>query len=117
MSNGPGKHSALEALQKIKEAEAEAKKIILEAREKTSVKIIDDADKDADQIRERILDEARREAREKKNSIIQEAQDEVKRIAEETQSEIDRLHKRSASAKSKAVARRDNCRSWVSPIY
>ncbi|MGD9345384.1 MAG: hypothetical protein PVH84_05945 [Candidatus Aminicenantes bacterium] len=105
MSDGPGKNSALDALKKIKEAEVEAKKIVLEAREKTSVKIIDDAHKDAEQIKERILDEARREAQEKKSSIIQKAQDEVKRIAEDAQSEIDRLHKTSVSARSKAVAK------------
>jgi len=105
MSDGPEKSLALEALQKIKEAEAEAEKIVLEAREKTSVKIIDDAHKDAEQIKEHILDETRGEAREKKSSIIQKAQDEVKRIAEETQSEIDRLQKGSTDARSKAVAK------------
>lgn len=105
MSDGPKKNLALEALQKIKEAEIEAKKIVQDAHEKTSVKIIQDAYEDADQIKERVLDEARKQAQEKKRSIIQEAENEAKRIIEESQAEIDRLRKKSTDARTEVIAR------------
>jgi len=105
MSDEPKKNLALDALQKIKEAETEAKKIVQDAREKTSVKIIQDAYKDADQIKERLLDEARNQAQEKKRSIIQEAENEVRRILEETRVEIDLLREKAADARTEAVTR------------
>jgi vacuolar-type H+-ATPase subunit H len=103
MSDEPKNNLALDALQKIKEAEAEAQKIIQEAREKTSVKIIQDAHKDADEIKERMLGEARDQARKRKISIIQDAQVEVGKIAEETQAEIDRIRDMTANTKSRAI--------------
>ncbi len=105
MSDGPERKPAIDALQKIKESEAEARKIIQEAREKTSVKIIQDAHKDAEQIKERMIGEARQKAQEKKRSIIQEAEHEVKKIAEEIQAEIDRLRERSVDARADAIVR------------
>ncbi|MGB3863160.1 MAG: hypothetical protein WA915_13855 [Candidatus Aminicenantaceae bacterium] len=105
MGDEPKKNLALEALQKIKEAEIEARKIVQDAREKTSVKIIQDAYKDADQIKERMLNEARKQAKEKKRSIIQEAETEAKRTLEESQAEIDRLRERSTAARDETIAR------------
>jgi vacuolar-type H+-ATPase subunit H len=105
MGDEPKKNLALEALQKIKEAEIEARKIVQDAREKTSVKIIQDAYEDADQIKERVLNEARKQAQEKKRSIIQEAETEAKRTLEESQAEIDRLRERSTAARDETIAR------------
>lgn len=105
MSDEQKKNLALEALQKIKEAEIEAKKIVQDAREKTSAKIIQDAYKDADQIKERVLEEARKQAQEKKRSIIQEAEKEAKRTKEDSQAEIDRLRDRSTDARNEAIVR------------
>ena len=103
MSDEQKKNLALDALQKIKEAEDEARRIVQDAQEKTSVKIVQDAYKDADQIKERILEEARKQAQEKKESIIEDAQIEVKAIKEETLAEIDRLQKISANTKTQAI--------------
>ncbi len=105
MIDEPKKNLALEALQKIKEAEIEARKIVQDAREKTSIKIIQDAYKDADQIKERVLNEARKQAQEKKRSIIQEAENEAKRTIEESQAEIDHLRERSTDARTETIAR------------
>jgi vacuolar-type H+-ATPase subunit H len=105
MSDEAKKDLALEALQKIKEAELEARKIVQDARDKTSVKILQDANKDADQIKERVLDEARKQAQEKKRSLIKEADNEVKRIRKETQAEIGRLKERSADARTKVITK------------
>jgi len=105
MSDEPKKNLALEALQKIKKAEIEARKIVQDAREKTSVKIIQDAYKDADQIKEHVLNEARKQAQEKKRSIIQEAEKEANRTKEESQAEIDRLREGSKDARNEAIAR------------
>jgi len=103
MTDGQKKNLALAALQKIKEAETKARKIVQDAREKTSVKIIQDAYKDADQIKERVLSEARKQAQDKKRSVIQEAENEVKRIIEENKVEIDRLRERSADTRTEAI--------------
>lgn len=105
MSDEQKKNLALEALQKIKEAEIEARKIVRDAREKTSVKIIQDAHKDADQIKARVLAEALKQARENKKSIIQEAEKDVKKIIKESQIEIDRMRVRSADARNEAIER------------
>lgn len=105
MSDEQKKNLALDALQKIKEAEAEARKIVRDAREKTSVKIIQDAHKDAEQIKERVLAEARKKAQEKKRSIIQDAQNKVKDIEKEAMQEIDRLQRISADTRTQAIAK------------
>jgi vacuolar-type H+-ATPase subunit H len=105
MSDEPQKNLALDALQKIKDAEAEACRIVQEAREKTSAKIIQDAYKEADQIKERLLEEARKQAKEKKDSIIQDAEIEVEQIVEEARSEIDRLRKIPADTRARAIAK------------
>ena len=105
MSDEQKKNLALDALQKIKEAEAEARKIVRDAREKMSVKIIQDAHKDAEQIKERMLAEARKKAQEKKKSIIQDAQNEVKDIEKEAKAEIDRLQRISADTRAQAIAK------------
>lgn len=105
MSDEQKKNLALDALQKIKEAEAEARKIVQDAREKTSVKIIQDAYKDAEQIKERMLMEARKDAQEKRESIIQDAQNEVKDIEKEIKTEIDRLQRISANTRTQAITK------------
>jgi vacuolar-type H+-ATPase subunit H len=105
MGVDPKKNLALDALQKIKEAEAEARKIVEDAQDKTSVKIIQDAYEDANQIKERVLLEARKQAQEKKESIIQSAKIEVKEIEDEIQAGIDRLQKISSKRRNQAVAK------------
>jgi vacuolar-type H+-ATPase subunit H len=114
MSDEQKKNLALDALQKIKEAEAEAGKIIQDAREKKSVKIIQDAYKEADDIKERLIAEARKQAQEKKKSIIQDAHIEVGKIKEETQAEIDRLRQISADTRTQAIVKvADRIRSAI----
>lgn len=105
MSDELKKNMALDALQKIKEAEVEARKIVQDARENTSAKIIQDASKDADQIKEHVIEEARKRAQEKKKSIIGEADSEVQRIREEIQAEIGRLKESSADVRTDVIAK------------
>jgi vacuolar-type H+-ATPase subunit H len=105
MSEELKKNTALDALQKIKEAEIEARTIVQDARDKTSVKIIQDANKDAAEIKERVIDEARRQTQEKKKAIIKEAENEVKKIKKETSTEIDRLRKRAAEARTEVITK------------
>ena len=114
MSDEQKKNLALDALQKIKDAEDEARKIIQDAHEKTSVKIIQDAQKDADEVKERMLAEARDKARERKKSIIQGAKLEVKKIAAEAQTEIERLRNLPTDSRSRAIEKvAENIRSAV----
>ena len=103
MNDEPKNNMALDALQKIKEAETEARKIVQEAREMTSVKIITDARADAKEIKARMLKEARDQAQEKKGSIIQDAQVEVRKIAEETKAEVERLRNIPTNIRSRAI--------------
>ena len=70
-----------------------------------SVKIIQDANKDAAEIKERVIDEARKQAQEKKKAIIKEAENEVKKIKKETVTEIDRLKERAAEARSEVTTK------------
>ncbi len=105
MSGELTKNEALEALQKIKQAEAEARKIIHDARENMSLKIIQDAHNEAEQIKKRVLDEARKAADKQKEAIIREARDKVRRINDETQAEIENLRKKSAAVKDDVVAK------------
>jgi vacuolar-type H+-ATPase subunit H len=114
MSDEPKNNLALDALQKIKEAEAEARKIIQDAREKTSVKIIRDANKEAEQNKKRVLDEARKQVQKVKKAIIQDAEIEVKRINKETQKEIDDLRERSEETKTEAITKvAANIRNYI----
>ena len=103
MTDGPKKNLALDALAKIKDAEAEARKIVQDARENTSAKILQEADKDAEEIRERIVEEARKKAQEKKRSIIQDAEAQVREILEETKKEVDRYQEISAKTKNLVI--------------
>ncbi len=94
---------AFDALNRIKEAEEKARKIVQEAREKTSVKIIEDAHREAGKIKERHLNMARKSAEERKSAIIQEAAKEAGEIREKAEREIISLKRQAEKAMPGAV--------------
>jgi vacuolar-type H+-ATPase subunit H len=94
---------AFGALQRIKEAEEKARKIVQKAREKTAVKIIQDAHEEAEKIKERHLKRARKKAEEKRNAIIQEAAKEAGEIREKAKLEVVSLKKKAETTMSGAV--------------
>ncbi len=96
-------NEAFEALQKIKRAEDKAKDIIQEAREKTSLQIVQDAYEEAEKIKMQILKEAKEKAARKKKEIIERAEKEQKKIQKETDQEISELHRNTRSLMPKAV--------------
>jgi vacuolar-type H+-ATPase subunit H len=95
---------ALDALQRIKEAEEKARKIVQQAREKTAVEIIQEAHEEAEKIKDHHLIRARKKAEEKRNAIIQEAAKEADEIREEAEKEIISLTKKAKKAMSGAVS-------------
>ena len=103
MDNKQEKSNALEALQKIKEAEEEAKKIVQGAQETTSVQIIQDAQEEAKQIRENALEEARKNGQVKRATIIQKAKAEAEEITHQTEQEKAALRKRTEGQIEEAV--------------
>ncbi len=98
------KKDALDALQRIKEAEEKARKIVQEAREKTVVKIIQDAYDEAEKIKDRHLNRARKKAEERRSAIIQQAAKEAGEIREKAEQEGVSLKKKAEKAMPGAVS-------------
>ena len=73
-------NDALDALQRIREAEEKARKIVQDARETKAAKIIQDADDEAKKIKERHLNQARQKAEQRKSAIVQRAAKEAGEI-------------------------------------
>jgi V/A-type H+-transporting ATPase subunit G/H len=105
MSDELEKSKALEALQKIKEAEEEARKIVREAQDTTSVQIIQDAQDQAQQIKENALEEARRSGQVKRATIIQKAKAEAEEITLQAEQEKSALRQKTESQLEDAVAK------------
>lgn len=105
MSDEQEKSKALEALQKIKEAEEEAKKIVQEAQDTTSVQIIQDAQDQASQIKENALEEARKNGQVKRATIIQKAKAEAEEITLQAAQEKSALRKKTENQLEEAVTK------------
>ena len=88
MGDEQEKSNALEALQKIKEAEEEARRTIQEAKDTTSVQIIQDAQEEARQIKDSAVEEARKNGQVKRATIIQKAKAEAKEITSQAEQEM-----------------------------
>ncbi len=97
------KSDVLTAVEKIKEVEGKARGIIQDAREKTSLKVIEDADEEAKKIQESNLDEARKRAYAKKTAIIQSASREALKIKKESEEDKARMRKKAEVAMAKTV--------------
>jgi vacuolar-type H+-ATPase subunit H len=97
------KSDVLTAVEKIKEVERKARGIIQDAREKTSSKVIEDADEEAKKFKENDLNEARKRAYAKKTAIIQSASREALKIRKESEEDKARMCKKAEVAMSKTV--------------
>ena len=87
MDKQQSKIETLEALQSIKQTEQDARRIILDARERATSEISRRAHEEAKRIREDLLNEATRRALEKKNSLISKAEKEAESIRREASEE------------------------------
>jgi V/A-type H+-transporting ATPase subunit G/H len=103
MSGEPPKSAALEALTKVKKAEEEASRIIEEARDKTSVRIIKEATQAGEKIGQDLLARAKETAAAREKSILAEAEKEAVGIRAEGEAEISLLRQKAASSMSEAV--------------
>ncbi|MFC2170023.1 hypothetical protein ACFLRM_05610 [Acidobacteriota bacterium] len=103
MSQETQKSEAHDALQKIRESEEEARRIINGAREETSVQIVQDAYDEAKKIKEQYLSEGRNKAEDKKKTIIQKAAEEADKIRKESEEEAAALVSSSETRKTGAI--------------
>jgi vacuolar-type H+-ATPase subunit H len=94
MNGEPRKSAALEALEKIKEAEEKARAIVQEAREKLSPEIIKEASEEAEGIKMRALVRAKEEAEAYKTAIVEKAVEEAEKIRAEAEGEAAELQRR-----------------------
>jgi vacuolar-type H+-ATPase subunit H len=103
MNGEPKKTAALEALQKVKEAEERALTIIQEAREKLTQEIIRKASEEAEKIKMRALARAKEEAEAYRKTILEKAADEAKAIRAEAEEEAAGIRRRAAELLDEAV--------------
>ncbi len=85
--------TALEAIQKVKEAEARAKEIIEETRNKEVPQILAKASEEAKAMVEEIINRAKEEAIKRKQLIMAEAKKQAEEIKKETQQEIEKIER------------------------
>jgi ATP synthase H subunit len=96
-------NDAFDAIEKIKEAERKAQEILQEAREKTAFQIVQDAQDEAEKIKEGFLSEAKEKAEGIKKEIIESAKKQREKIETESDKEISHLHHKTRSRISDAV--------------
>ena len=94
MNDNPKKSPALEALDRVRQAEERARAIVLEAREKTAVQIAKEAAEAADEIKTRALVEARKKAEDRKKAILGNAHREAEAVRAETEEALASLRRR-----------------------
>lgn len=103
MSGEPPKSAAVEALTKVKKAEEEARRIIEEARDKTSVRIIKEVTQAGEKIGQDFLAQAKETAATREKSILAEAEKEAAGIRAEAEAEISLLRQKAASSMNDAI--------------
>lgn len=95
----------LEALSRVKEAEAEADRIVRDARENESVQILQELQEEIQKLREQRLSDARAQAEQRLQERIREAQAEARDIGKDAEAEAARLRSVAASQIPDAVAK------------
>jgi vacuolar-type H+-ATPase subunit H len=103
MNGCPTKSPALEALDKVREAEERAKAIILEARERASVRIIKEAEEAAETAKQKALTKAKAEADARRKAVLDEARRGAEEIRAGTEAELENLRRRAGASLDEAV--------------
>jgi vacuolar-type H+-ATPase subunit H len=103
MNGAPKKSPALEALDRVREAEERAKAIIREAQEKIAVQIAKEAAEAAEEIKQKSLAEAQKEAAARKKATLERAHREAEAIRAETEAELATLRRQAGAAFEEAV--------------
>jgi vacuolar-type H+-ATPase subunit H len=94
-----------EAIQRVKQAETEARRIVQNAREQESVQILQQAREESSRIREKHLSQARERAAQQRSALIEEAEAEARRIRADGEQEAGELRKAAESLIPGAVAK------------
>ena len=97
------KNGALGSLQKIREAEKKARKLIDDTRRNKTSKIIQEAHDEAQKVKEDALTKTRKESGKKKKLIIEKAAAEADKIRQKADEEAEKLSKRVESLMPEAV--------------
>jgi vacuolar-type H+-ATPase subunit H len=106
MSDQPtSRAEPLEALSRVKEAEAEAGRTVRAAREKESVQILEELQEEIRKLRDRHLSEAKAQADRRTRERIREAEDEARKIQDAAEAEAEKLRSSAASLVPDAVAK------------
>ena len=114
MTNKEKKSEALEALEKIKEAENAARNMIRDAREGASLKIMQEAQDEAGKIKEKSLKEARAKGRTIRDNLIKKAEREADKIREETRKEKEALLKKGSRVQTETVLKiTEELKKWI----
>lgn len=108
MKNKSGQVEPQDALNLIKDAEAEAKKTIQEAREKDSMRIIHEAQEEARKIIEDHLSGIRDKARNARLTLIRQAEKEAEEIRKNAEEEAMALRKKTEILMPEAVRKTAN---------
>lgn len=93
----------LKALEKIKKAEAHARDLLKEAKEHTSIKVIQDAQEEAKRIIDQLISDARNKAKAIREDVLRKAEHEASRVREETQTDAENLRTNSKRFVPEAV--------------
>ncbi len=97
------KNDPMDALNQIKKAEEKAHKMIVETREKKSLEIIQNAQKEAEKINASFLEKARKKAEKTRQGIVQEAKEEARRIKQDMEEEAQRIREKALPLIPEAV--------------
>lgn len=103
MDGERGRSAALEAIERIREAEEKARLIIEEARDSTAAEILRRAVEEAKRIREETLALAKKEAEAEKKKIIERAIQEAEEISLSAVTEAKELERRATTNMEAAV--------------
>jgi vacuolar-type H+-ATPase subunit H len=103
MNGAPKKSAALQALEKVKDAEARARRIVREAQEKISAQIIKDASEESERIKQDHLVRVKEAAEAKKKAVLAAALKEAEKIGIRAETEAAALRQKAAASKAEAV--------------
>jgi len=95
--------AAAEAVKKVKDAEKMARAVVLEAHEITSARIFEQAAEEAKRIKENVLAAARKDATERKRSLVEQARRDVAKILSEAEAETAALERTARASLGQAV--------------
>lgn len=97
------KNEALEAIQKVKETEEKARHIVLEAKERESGRVIQEASEEIQKLKDEALKKARQEAEVKRHALVEHAKKDADSIMKEAEKKTAVLRKKAQDSMADVV--------------